>query len=89
LPLALRGGYTDQVLGIIASRVQTHGVEFFVCGQYLAAEKIDPKTITPDVTRATDALLVLMQYQNKGLRAGEFLIAPCCGTEAAQRAASR
>ena len=38
----------------------------FVCGQYLAAEKIDPKTITLDVTRAADALLVLIQYQNKG-----------------------
>lgn len=42
------------------------GVEFFVCGQYLAGEKIDPKTLTPDVAVAADALLVLMQYQNKG-----------------------
>jgi intracellular sulfur oxidation DsrE/DsrF family protein len=42
------------------------GVEFFVCGQYLASEKIDPKTLTPGVKLAADALLVLMQYQNKG-----------------------
>jgi intracellular sulfur oxidation DsrE/DsrF family protein len=42
------------------------GVEFFVCGQYLAGEKIDPKTLTRDVTIAADALLVLMEYQNKG-----------------------
>jgi intracellular sulfur oxidation DsrE/DsrF family protein len=41
-------------------------VEFFVCGQYLAAEKIDPKSLTPDVALVADALLVLMQYQNKG-----------------------
>jgi len=42
------------------------GIEFFVCGQYLASEKIDPKTLSPDVTLAADALLVLMHYQNKG-----------------------
>jgi intracellular sulfur oxidation DsrE/DsrF family protein len=48
------------------SEMKKQGVEFFVCGQYLAGEKIDPKTLTPDVTVAADALLVLMQYQNKG-----------------------
>ena len=42
------------------------GAEFFVCGQYLAGEKIDPKTLAPEITVAADALLVLMQYQNKG-----------------------
>jgi intracellular sulfur oxidation DsrE/DsrF family protein len=42
------------------------GVEFFVCGQYLAAEKVDPKTLSPEVALAADALLVLMHYQNKG-----------------------
>jgi intracellular sulfur oxidation DsrE/DsrF family protein len=42
------------------------GVEFFVCGQYLASERIDPKILSPDVTVAADALLVLMQYQVKG-----------------------
>ena len=42
------------------------GVEFFVCGQFLTAEKIDPKTLTPDVTLAADSLMVLMHYQNLG-----------------------
>src|SRR5205809_5618329 len=42
------------------------GVEFFVCGQYLAGEKIDPKALVPEVTLAADALLVLMKYQNDG-----------------------
>lgn len=46
--------------------MKKEGVEFFVCGQNLVGEKIDPKTLTPDVTVAADALLVLMQYQNKG-----------------------
>jgi intracellular sulfur oxidation DsrE/DsrF family protein len=48
------------------TEMKKRGVEFFVCGQYLAGEKIDPKTLTRDVTVAADALLVLMQYQNKG-----------------------
>jgi intracellular sulfur oxidation DsrE/DsrF family protein len=48
------------------AEMKKQGVEFFVCGQYLAGEKIDPKSLTRDVTVAADALLVLMQYQNKG-----------------------
>ena len=48
------------------AEMKKRGVEFFVCGQYLAGEKIDPKTLAPEVTVAADALLVLMQYQNKG-----------------------
>ena len=50
----------------VIAEMKKRGVEFFVCGQYLAGEKIDPKTLTPDMTIAADALLVLMQYQNKG-----------------------
>ena len=46
--------------------MKKQGVEFYVCGQYLAGEKIDPRILTPEVTIAADALLVLMQYQNKG-----------------------
>lgn len=42
------------------------GVEFFVCGQYLARKKIDPKTLSPEITLAAGALLVLMHYQNNG-----------------------
>jgi intracellular sulfur oxidation DsrE/DsrF family protein len=46
--------------------MKKRGVEFFVCGQYLAAEKIEPKTLLPEVTVAADALLVLIHYQNNG-----------------------
>ena len=58
-------GTTNPNLKAIAE-MKKDGVEFFVCGQYLAGEKIDPKTLTPDVQLAADALLVLIQYQNKG-----------------------
>lgn len=50
----------------VIGEMKKSGVEFFVCGQYLAGEKIDPKTLTSDVKIAADALLVLIQYQNKG-----------------------
>ena len=50
----------------VITKMKKQGVEFFVCGQYLVGEKIDPKILSPDVTVAADALLVLMQYQNKG-----------------------
>jgi len=42
------------------------GVELFVCGQNLASDHIDPKTLSPDVTVASDALIVLIVYQNRG-----------------------
>jgi intracellular sulfur oxidation DsrE/DsrF family protein len=42
------------------------GVEFLVRRQYLAAEKIAPQSLTPDVALAADALLVLIHYQNQG-----------------------
>jgi intracellular sulfur oxidation DsrE/DsrF family protein len=58
-------GTSNPNLTVIAE-MKKQGVEFFVCGQYLAGEKIDPTTLTPDVRLASDALLVLMQYQNKG-----------------------
>lgn len=50
------------------SEMKKSGVEFFVCGQYVAAEKIAPQSLTPDVTLAADALLILIQihYQNRG-----------------------
>jgi len=42
------------------------GVLLFVCGQNLVAENIKPNTISKDVTIASDALIVLMTYQNEG-----------------------
>lgn len=42
------------------------GAELYVCGQYLVAMKIDPKTLSKDVTVASDAELVLISLQNRG-----------------------
>jgi len=42
------------------------GVEIFVCGQNLVSDQIDPKSLSKDVTVASDALIVLMTYQNDG-----------------------
>jgi len=42
------------------------GVELFVCGQNLASEHVDPATLAPGVTVASDALIVLIAYQNRG-----------------------
>jgi intracellular sulfur oxidation DsrE/DsrF family protein len=50
----------------VLSQLKKCGAEIFVCGQNLAADKIDPKTLSPDVQIATDALIVLMTYQNNG-----------------------
>ena len=58
-------GTNNPNLPVIAE-MKKEGVEFFVCGQYLAGEKIDQKILAPGVTIAADALLVLMQYQNNG-----------------------
>jgi intracellular sulfur oxidation DsrE/DsrF family protein len=50
----------------LLSQLKKSGAEIFVCGQNLAADKIDPKTLSPDVKVASDALIVLMTYQNNG-----------------------
>ena len=64
IAIAARFGTSNPNLKAIAE--MKSGVEFFVCGQYLAAEKIAPKSLTPDVTLAANALLVLIHYQNQG-----------------------
>ena len=58
-------GVSNQNLNVITA-LKRSGVNLFVCGQNLAAENMDPLSITPDVTIASDALIVLMEYQNKG-----------------------
>lgn len=58
-------GVTNPNLKVL-SKLKEEGVELFVCGQNLAAAKIDPKSLAPEVTVASDALIVLMQYQNSG-----------------------
>lgn len=50
----------------VLAQMKKAGVELFVCGQNLAFEHIDPKSLSPDVTVASDALIVLMEYQNRG-----------------------
>ena len=50
----------------VLSQLKKCGVEIFVCGQNVATDKIDPKTLSPDVKVASDALIVLMTYQNNG-----------------------
>src|SRR5262249_45836636 len=50
----------------VLSEFKREGVELYVCGQNLASEKIDPATISRDVTLASDALIVLMHFQNDG-----------------------
>jgi len=49
----------------VLAKMRKMGVEFYVCGQFLAASKIDPATLSKDVTIAADAPLVLIAYQNK------------------------
>ena len=58
-------GGANPNLAVIAG-LKKAGVDLLVCGQNLAFENIDPKTLTPDVTVASDALIVLMTYQNDG-----------------------
>lgn len=50
----------------VLSELKRKGVKLFVCGQNLLSENIDPKTISTDVSVASDALIVLMTYQNDG-----------------------
>lgn len=58
-------GVSNPNLKVLAE-LKKAGVEIFVCGQNLISENIDPKIISPDVTVASDALIVLMAYQNDG-----------------------
>ncbi len=58
-------GVDNPNLSVLAALAK-NGVELFVCGQQLAADNVDPKSLTPDVKIASDALIVLMKYQNDG-----------------------
>jgi intracellular sulfur oxidation DsrE/DsrF family protein len=42
------------------------GVELYVCGQNLAFAHVDPRSLSPAVTIASDALITLITYQNRG-----------------------
>jgi len=47
-------------------KMRAAGVQIYVCGQNLAFENFDKTTLTPDVVIASDALIVLMTFQNQG-----------------------
>jgi intracellular sulfur oxidation DsrE/DsrF family protein len=50
----------------VLSALKKQGVVLLVCGQHLATEHIDPKILSPDITVASDAYLVLIELQNRG-----------------------
>lgn len=50
----------------VIKELKESGVEMFVCGQQLLFDNIDTKTLCKDVSIASDALIVLMTYQNNG-----------------------
>jgi len=58
-------GVTNPNLKVL-SELKKAGVELFVCGQNLAFEKIDPKSLAPEVVVASDSFIVLMEYHNRG-----------------------
>lgn len=51
---------------LVLSELKRQGVILLVCGQHLAAEHIDPKILSPEVKVASDAYLVLVNFQNRG-----------------------
>ena len=56
----------------VLSALRKAGTELYVCGQNMAAIDLDPASISPDVTVASGALMVLMTYQNEGYALLEF-----------------
>jgi intracellular sulfur oxidation DsrE/DsrF family protein len=54
------------------SALKRAGVEIMVCGQFLIGMNIDPRTLWPDVTIASEAFLTLITYQNDGYAVLEF-----------------
>jgi len=60
-----RHGVSNPNLAALAE-VKKKGAEVFVCGQQMRSDGITPAMLGPDVTIASDALIVLMTYQNRG-----------------------
>ena len=50
----------------VFAELRRAGVEEYVCGQYLASKNIDRASLSPDVTVASGASIVLTTYQNRG-----------------------
>jgi intracellular sulfur oxidation DsrE/DsrF family protein len=64
-------GVDNPNLPMLAALKQA-GAEILVCGQFLGAMKVDPKTLSPDVAVASEAFLTLISYQNRGYAVLEF-----------------
>ena len=56
----------------VLRKLKAQGTGLYVCGQNLVAADVDPKTLTPEVTVASDALLVLIALQQKGYAQLDF-----------------
>lgn len=50
----------------VIAELRRAGVELFVCGQWLRHKNIEESKVISDVQIATDALIVLVAYQNRG-----------------------
>ena len=50
----------------VLNLMKARGVEFYVCGQNMAFANVEPPMLSPLVQVASDALIVLMTYQDKG-----------------------
>ena len=60
-----RHGVANPNLAAIAA-LKKKGAEVLVCGQQMRIDGITQAMLSPDVTVASDALIVLMTYQNRG-----------------------
>lgn len=60
-----RFGVSNPNLPVLA-KLKALGTELYVCGQFLAAEGLAPSALSADVSVASDALVVLITYQNRG-----------------------
>jgi intracellular sulfur oxidation DsrE/DsrF family protein len=58
-------GSTNPNLKVLRA-LRAAGAELYVCGQLLHMKNLDPSKVTPDVKVATDALIVLVTYENRG-----------------------
>ena len=56
----------------VLSDLRKAGVQLYVCGQNMAFDHVDPAAISKDVKVASDALIVLMTFQNDGYAVLEY-----------------
>jgi intracellular sulfur oxidation DsrE/DsrF family protein len=64
-------GVDNPNLPVLAA-LRKAGTEIYACGQNMAAVEMDPASLSPDVTVASSALIVLMTYQSKGYALLDF-----------------